>query len=183
MALSDIASTLVSEMPQPSQHAIEAEMGSNKVEETHQDETPKKKRGRPAGQPSKPKSIVGVQQPSKNSAQNTAVGHGLADTFLSVAQMVGGEEWKPEDAERLVIRDAFGKYAESKNLSDVPPGLVLVTVIIAYAAPRFARPLTMSKTKRFTNWISSKFGRKNAAHVNTGNDGIGKNESSQTISG
>lgn len=170
-------------MPSPSQHAIDAEM-NRPTEVTEEQPNEPKKRGRPKGGSNKPKSIVGVTQPQqKNNPQNAAVGHGLADTFLSVSQMVGGEEWKPEDQERAVIRDAFAKYAESKNLSDVPPGLVLITVIIAYAAPRFAKPLTMSKTKRFTNWVSSKFGRKNASHTNSRDDGIRQNESGQAVSG
>lgn len=172
MDLVEISSTLVNEMAAPSQHAIDAE--AQKEPAVNPPPTPKK-RGRPSGTP-KSSSILAPTPPQTQARDtSTAAGTGLATTFFLLARVVGGEEWEPEKGEREAVNDACINYAKSKNLSDIPPGVMLVTVLIAYAVPRFSKPITLTRTQRLYFWFQAKFGKKNATRSDSGNDGKREN--------
>lgn len=109
----------------------------------------RKKRGRKKGLDSA--DIAGQQ-----------VGVMMAGIFFGVAQQIGGDEWQPTPIERENIGVAAGVYANSKGIEDLPPGIALAIVVIAYAAPRFTKPQTRQKMSRARkNWrIFKWFNRK-----------------------
>lgn len=81
------------------------------------------------------------------------VGVMMAGIFFGVAQQIGGDEWQPTPIERENIGVAAGVYANSKGVEDLPPGLALAIVVIAYAAPRFTKPQTRQKMSQARkNW-------------------------------
>ena len=63
--------------------------------------------------------------------------------------------------EDQMIVPVLAKYLESKQMPDLPPGIMLTLVLAAYAAPRFREPATKEKIKGVWFWVRSKFGRKN----------------------
>jgi hypothetical protein len=104
---------------------------------------------------------------------------GLATNVLARAV---GPEWLPRPGspeqirpglppvpavpgEEQMVIPALAKYLEAQQMSDLPPGLMLVLVVSAYAAPRFREPATKEKIQGIWFWIRSKIGRKKMASV------------------
>jgi hypothetical protein len=69
-----------------------------------------------------------------------------------------GPEWQPRVStvtlqdgsklthdEKAVVTSALAKYLESKEVKDVPPGVMLCFVVAAYSLPRFKEPTTRDK--------------------------------------
>jgi hypothetical protein len=63
--------------------------------------------------------------------------------------------------EDQMVVPVLAKYLESKQMPDLPPGIMLTLVLAAYAAPRFREPATKEKIKGVWFWVRSKLGRKN----------------------
>jgi hypothetical protein len=63
--------------------------------------------------------------------------------------------------EDQMVVPVLAKYLESKQMPDLPPGIMLTMVLAAYAAPRFREPATKEKIKGVWFWVRSKLGRKN----------------------
>lgn len=80
----------------------------------------------------------------------------------STALMAGsfGPEWKPRNAdERSAVVGPLARYLESKQVRDVPPGMMLCIVVVAYSAPRLKEPSTAGKLKLAYGWVKSKLSR------------------------
>lgn len=78
-------------------------------------------------------------------------------------QMIG-PEWAPNDEkEKATIVLPLAAYYQSKNLPDIPPGMLLCLTVTAYAAARTRTPNTREKLSRGWNWIRGRFGKKSAA--------------------
>lgn len=92
-----------------------------------------------------------------------ATGQHAAKMLTGVAQMVGGEEWKPMKIpdqgidEQKHLNEAFADYFEAKEMDDMPPGMVLSVVVLSYAAPRFAMPQTKTRMQKAKEWIAHKY--------------------------
>lgn len=83
------------------------------------------------------------------------------DMSVGMATMIFGPEWQPRSPdEKAVVVAPLAAYMKSKGMSDLPPGMVLSLVCIAYAAPRLQAPTTKQKVVGIWLWIKSKFGRK-----------------------
>ena len=107
--------------------------------------------------------LGGVTQGKQETGQGVpnfaAVGQGMAETLFTIGRTLGGEEWAPikrDDLgidERAAMSDAFTSYAKSKNLKDIPPGIMLTIVILGYAGPRFAMKQTQSRMAKVREWF------------------------------
>ena len=106
--------------------------------------------------------------------------------FVSLAAMVGGDEWQPRKErgfdEQKVLDQAFEDYCVAKGINDIPPGVALVAALATYAMPRLAMPTTQTKLQRFGLWLKTKFTRKRkrGAHVDIRNDRERKNDAGKT---
>ena len=82
----------------------------------------------------------------------------------SMAMLIG-EEWLPrklkspsgaEFDERLTIVPALAKYLESKEVPDLPPGVVLCLCVAMYSSARFRMPNTREKLGGLFSWVKGK---------------------------
>ena len=127
-------------------------------------------------------------------AKARLAGRVMADSFISVAVMVGGDEFQPMQGniegmkidERAELRSVFANYCEAKNIGDFPPGIALAIGLTGYIGPRFAMPKTQTRTKRFALWLSEKWSklrnRRNAAHADNRDNGKRENDAREAIS-
>lgn len=118
----------------------------------------KRKRGRPPGVKNKPKAdfsdvLQATEQPSapvdyKSLAESTfdLTTHVLAGTL--------GEEWRPRnEQERQGVCVALEAYMRTKQMRDIPPGVMLTLVVVAYSTPRFTQPSTKMKLALAWQWF------------------------------
>lgn len=77
-----------------------------------------------------------------------------------------GNEWQPRPpeqpgmpGERDGVCAALSLYFKSKQAKDIPPGLMLTAVIIAYSAPRLRAPNTASKLQAGWTWLKLKLSK------------------------
>ena len=82
----------------------------------------------------------------------------------SMAMLIG-PEWLPgtvkspsgaEFDERLTIVPALAKYLESKEVPDLPPGVVLCLCVAMYSSRRFRTPNTREKLGGLFGWVKNK---------------------------
>lgn len=74
-----------------------------------------------------------------------------------------GPEWQPrppaepgKPGERDMVCGALKVYFQSKNAQDIPPGLMLTAVVIAYVGPRLRVPNTANKLQMAWTWFKLK---------------------------
>lgn len=95
----------------------------------------------------------------------------LFDMSTGILTNAFGPEWQPRPPEQVggldergAVCTALEVYLKSKQAKDIPPGLMLTIVVVAYAAPRLQAPTTKEKLLPMANWcwmkIKSFFGRK-----------------------
>ena len=85
-----------------------------------------------------------------------ATGIATAQIIFVSAQAIGGTEWKPSKEEQDYMAYAWANYYQVKGIKDLPPGVIVVTALLSYAGPRFAKPVTQKKTQRAVAWIKQK---------------------------
>lgn len=127
--------------------------------ETPQEPVKNRGRGRPLGAPNKPKApdFSDITQGS-GTVDHAAMAAVVFDMSTSAAVVAIGEEWKPSNpAEREMVVSAIAAYFKSKDVKDVPPGLMLSFVVLAYSLPRFSKPNTSGKLKLAWQWVKVKF--------------------------
>lgn len=85
------------------------------------------------------------------------------DMSTGILTMTFGNEWQPKPAqepgkpgERDVVVAALANYFRSQQVTDIPPGLMLTVVCVAYAGPRLREPNTSSKLKMGWTWLRLK---------------------------
>lgn len=94
----------------------------------------------------------------------------MFDMTTGTMANIFGPEWlpRPDDPgnsmsgskERDNMIMVIKSYLQSKQVKDIPPGMMLTIVAIAYSAPRLRAPATASKLKASYYWFKSKFARK-----------------------
>lgn len=94
----------------------------------------------------------------------------MFDMTTGTMANIFGPEWlpRPDDPnnpmagskERDNMIMVVKSYLQSKQVKDIPPGMMLTIVAIAYSAPRLRAPATASKIKASYYWFKSKFARK-----------------------
>jgi hypothetical protein len=96
----------------------------------------------------------------------------LFDMSTGTLAVVLGPEWQARPSQEVTLPDgrkqvvdermnvvsALAKYLESKEVKDIPPGIMLTVVVLAYAAPRFQAPSTKAKIVGGWTWLKSKIG-------------------------
>ena len=83
------------------------------------------------------------------------------DLTVGTLTTVFGPEWQPkspEEKQSVVI--PLSAYMKSKNFSDLPPGMVLCVMVVAYSSTRLQTPNTKQKITGAWLWLKSKFFRK-----------------------
>ena len=94
-----------------------------------------------------------------------AAGAAIADSIFALGQVIGGDEWAPVHDpktgtdERAQMKQAWGRYCAEKGIGDVPPGVAVTMVTVAYIAPRLAMPKTKTRLQRAKDWIGNKVAR------------------------
>ena len=109
-----------------------------------------------------------------------ACGTTTAQMTFMLGMVVGGEEWKPSHDESVYMATAWTDYFRAKGIKDLPPGVVVATALISYAGPRLFKPNTQTRIKMAGAKLKAFFNRrkKDATQSDSGNDGIGKIDSS-----
>jgi hypothetical protein len=104
-------------------------------------------------------SAAGTQGPSQKEVQARAVGTGFAHMTFMLGMAFGGSEWKPRTKsecgfdESEMLTDAYTQYAMAHEMKDLPPGVVLLSALAIYAAPRFSMPETRQRASRVKSWL------------------------------
>lgn len=157
--------------PQPSQPVVSDPPISITPEELLKD-TERRGRGRPPGSKNK-KTIEGDGSPSVlpppepipvPTVNYQLLSEMVFDTGAATLTMTFGQEWQPRTPdERGNVCGALAKYLEAKQVQDIPPGMLLTIVLVAYSMPRLKEPTTAGKIKLGWLWIRNKFSRKKKA--------------------
>jgi hypothetical protein len=100
-----------------------------------------------------------------------SVAKAFAATWFGVGELAFGPDWAPnvEVREHIVVKDAFKRYVESKQIGDFPPGIALSLALGTYALARVSKPtvrdrlaLIWMKVKGAGSWAVAKLTRKTA---------------------
>lgn len=124
----------------------------------------KRGRGRPKGSRNKPL-FDDVKEATKPQVDYSIMANMTFDMGTGLLANVFGPEWLPAPSpkegipgERDVVVASLKTYLESKQVQDLPPGLMLTVVVCAYALPRFQQPTTSGKVKMGWIWLKAKVG-------------------------
>lgn len=105
----------------------------------------------------------GTAAPAVNQSQLVdypAVAGMSFDMLTNILASIFGPEWRPESAEeRTMVVTSLAVYMKSKNMPDIPPGLMLCLVCGIYSAKRLQAPPTKAKIKLIFAWLKLKLGR------------------------
>ena len=83
------------------------------------------------------------------------------DTGTGIATTIFGNEWQAKSPEeKQMVCGPLAVYLKSRGMTDLPPGVVLSIVCLAYSAPRLQAPSTKQKLGMWWLWIKSKIFRK-----------------------
>lgn len=115
--------------------------------------------------------VNGAKQPDFSdvlgqTAQATGTDYGVLaslffDTGTGVATTIFGPEWQPRNPEeKAMVTGPLAVYLKSRGMTDLPPGVVLSIVCLAYSAPRLQAPSTKQKLGLWWMWVKSKIFRK-----------------------
>lgn len=158
-----------------------------------------KKRGRPPGSRSKVSTLARKGATGNNPVSPEKVvvpvdykvmGAQCAQLTFLVGTMVGGADFAPmarnpltETSDQEMLTDAYAKYAEAKQMSDLPPGVALCATLMVYVASRLQFPNTQSRLQKmgvmFKNLWSKIRGRKNGARTDSGNNVVRQDDAKQ----
>lgn len=112
------------------------------------------------------------------------------DSGTNTLALIFGPEWQAQNPEeRGAVIGALKKYFEAKQVKDIPPGLLLCVVLVAYSAPRLRAPKTSEKIRFGWTWLKLKWaalrGKKKPGPlklVNTEKDGNHDERTSGNVS-
>lgn len=131
-----------------------------------------RKRGRPFGSKTKTTAadFSDVAQLQAVSVDYGVMASALFDMSTGTAANIFGPEWMPRSPEeRNMVVEALRTYLASKQVKDIPPGLMLTIIIVAYSAPRLNAPPTREKIKFgwtfFKMKVSGIFNRRKQRHT------------------
>lgn len=134
----------------------------------------KKRIGRPPGTKNKPKADFGdvesiaavAAEPVKPPVDYAAMSGAVFDMATSTLGIALGPEWlakSPEEKQMVCV--PLQAYFASKQVEDLPPGLMLTFVLVAYSVPRMKEPPTAGKLRLGWQWLKSKLRRKKKGTV------------------
>lgn len=177
---------VVDSLPDVQEHAINAEQSANPKPSTdpagqtfdpdkhasNADGSPRytangtfaKKRGRKGG--ASVKSSLGTASASSTQNSGHQLGVQVAGLIFTAGQMFGGDEWAPKQdpesgtGEFEIMASTWGKYLEAKNMTDIPPGVLVAFVMLSYIGPRLFMPKTKNKIGKIKEWFALKIYRR-----------------------
>lgn len=85
--------------------------------------------------------------------KQAATGQMAANALIMLGMVLGGEEWRPVQNEKMGIDEkanleqCFTDYFTAKNMDDISPNMALAIGILGYALPRFTMPKTQERSK------------------------------------
>ncbi len=124
----------------------------------------KRGRGRPPGARNKSVSQIVEGAEQVNQVDYALMSGALFDMSTGALSTMFGPEWMPKSAqEREHVILPLMVYLKSKQVQDIPPGMMLTIIVCAYAAPRLREPSTASKLGAMWVWLKSKIIRKKKA--------------------
>lgn len=102
-----------------------------------------------------------------------AAGKAISRSFVTICIMLGGTEWNPSQDEMVGLDMAWSEYFKARGIEEIPPEVVLGTVLMGYMGPRLAASQTFRA--RVSGWLS-RFRRNGGnAQFNSGNNGQREN--------
>lgn len=109
-----------------------------------------RKRGRPKGSKDRAPRNLNPEPPSSapltpEGVNYKALGGALVAMVTGAATTLIGPEWEPQPHESATLTETTAAYLKAKNVSDIPPGWMLVIAICSYALPRLATDNTQMK--------------------------------------
>ena len=146
-------------------------------------QTAKRGRGRPPGSKKKQPEISAAESPNNSKADFSdivddttpespltaqqaatdyvALSNVTFDTAVAVLTMAFGPEWQPSSPEeKNAVVVCLENYYRTKQVKDIPPGVLLAVVCLSYAAPRVKHPNTAGKLKNAWLWFKIKILRR-----------------------
>jgi hypothetical protein len=141
--------------------------------ELNADGTPRKKMGRPRGQRNRTADFSDIAALHETHVDYGLMSGSLFDMGTGTLATIFGPEWQAKTPqEREMVVGALRVYLESKQVKDIPPGLMLTIILVAYSAPRLQAPPTREKLRFGWTWVKMKivpfFRRKHKAVAITG---------------
>lgn len=137
--------------------AIEAAPEQQPAPEAAPAEPIKRGRGRPKGSTNKPRADFSDVATVAAKVDYNAMSGALFDMSTGMLTTTFGPEWQPRSAdERAMVVGPLAQYLQSKQVQDIPPGVMVCVVIAAYAGPRLAVPTTANKVKPAVAWCWAK---------------------------
>ncbi len=84
----------------------------------------------------------------------------IFDMTTGAACVTLGPEWKAKsEEEKNFVCSPLEAYLRAKEISDIPPGVLLAFAVAAYSATRIQEPSTMGKIKLGWQWLKNKFSK------------------------
>jgi hypothetical protein len=209
VAGTDIAAqtdAMTGDWPEVQPHAVaamkEGQSTQEATPEASDTATPKKKRGRPPGSNSKVSTLArkdAVGNTPKNTAKAAVsvdykvMGSQCAQLTFLIGTLVGGADFAPmaknpltDTSDQEMMTDAYAKYAEAKQMNDLPPGVALCATLMVYVASRLQFPNTQSRLQKLGVMMKNVWGkirgRKNGSRIDGGNDVVRKDDAKQEAS-
>lgn len=125
--------------------------------ETELESEEKRRPGRPKGSKTKSDSVIPVPQ-----TDYVFMAESVFDMTTGIMAGGIGPEWHPRSPdERKNVCQCMANYFKAKEVKDIPPGLMLTIVVVAYCGPRLKEPSTAGKIKACWFWVKSKITRRN----------------------
>lgn len=113
------------------------------------DGTPRSKPGAKPGGAKKPRVVNPGAPMEKPPVDANDRYRQMADMIVSIvtgtATQAISREWEPSPGEKAMLVEASANYFKAKNFVDLPPGMVLLGAVCAYALPRINMPETSAK--------------------------------------
>ncbi len=108
-----------------------------------------------------PTGIAFAEGQAAAEAEILVTGQSAASLTFLLGIMAFKEDGKPTQDEINQVTYAYQTYFRAKNIRDLPPGIVLATALITYAAPRLMKPKTSKKIAGVWEKIKKRYAKKN----------------------
>jgi hypothetical protein len=95
----------------------------------------------------------GIHADILSGASYTAIAGALVQTVTGACTALIGPEWQPAKHESDNLTECTAVYLKSKNITDIPPGWLLLFAVVGYALPRLTTENTQAKIAKARGMI------------------------------
>lgn len=92
-------------------------------------------------------------------AEILATGQSAASLTFLLGMFIFKEGGKPNKDEINQVTYAYQTYFRAKNIRDLPPGVILATALMTYAAPRIMLPETRKRSSKVWTKVKKRFSK------------------------